>query len=663
MMFSAEEQYTQILRSFIASNDEGDLMRAQDLGRTLVNGDTPPEEVGAFHEAAMKSVVSSNGLENIVIAEERAAAVLLEVLMAYGLAYREQIEHLNTQSVALKESEERYRQVFERNQVAQILINPENCKIVEANHAAADYFGYDLDELGRIALDTLSVDSDEHFQNAISSVLKNESSVFYYSFLHDAGVVLDADFHASTIEIRGQTLVFAIIQDISARRKAEEQVQYLATHDTLTALPNRTLFSDRIDMMLAEAKRTTTPAALISFNIDDFKTINDALGAEAADGLLKEIAKRLKMSVRGTDTVARLGSDEFGVTWANLEDINDLSNLVNKILRATEDPMNILGQNIRVTASMGVSIYPYDATTPSTLLQHAEQALHTAKGKGGKRCEFFVGSMSKEAEERRLLEDDLYQAIERDELELHYQGQVDIQSGALMGAEALIRWNHPVRGYVSPVDFIPVAEANGLIVPIGEWVLEQACRQIAEWSMLSAPPVISVNMSPVQMRESDIVEMVGRQLETYRISPGLLNLELTETAIMHDSELGGRILNEFRELGIALALDDFGTGFSSLSYLNRYPFTKLKIDREFINDISPDVAAVPLVDATISMGHSLGMTVVAEGAEEMHQVDYLRSKGCDYVQGYVFCRPVPAVKFSELMSNWKNIPINNDRRA
>ena len=325
--------------------------------------------------------------------------------------------------------------------------------------------------------------------------------------------------------------------------------------------------------------------------------------------------------------------------------------------------MNILGQNIRVTASMGVSIYPYDATTPSTLLQHAEQALHTAKGKGGKRCEFFVGSIGKEAEERRLLEDDLYQAIERDELELHYQGQVDIQSGALMGAEALIRWNHPVRGNFSPVDFIPVAEANGLIVPIGEWVLEQACRQIAEWSMLSAPPVISVNMSPVQMRESDIVEMVGRQLETYRISPGLLNLELTETAIMHDSELGGRILNEFRELGIALALDDFGTGFSSLSYLNRYPFTKLKIDREFINDISPDVAAVPLVDATISMGHSLGMTVVAEGAEEMHQVDYLRSKGCDYVQGYVFCRPVPAVKFSELMSNWKNIPINNDRRA
>jgi len=658
MMDSAEQQYTAILQSFIKSNDEGDLMRAQDFGKALVNSDTPPEEVGELHDAAMKHIVANNSISNLIEFQERASAVLLEVLMAYGLAYREQIEHLNAQSQALKESEERYRQVFEHNQVAQILIDPTNYQIVEANQAAADYFGYALSELQNETLASLSIDPVEHLQKSISSVLSNESSLFYFSHLHQAGAIFDAEFHATSIEIRGESLIFAIIQDITERRKAEEQVQYLATHDSLTSLPNRTLFVDRIEMMLAEAERSTTPAALISFNIDDFKTINDALGADAADFVLQKIATRLKAGVRATDTVARLGSDEFGITWADLHDIDDLSGIINKIARATDQPIDVNGHPVRVTASMGVSIYPYDATTSSALLQHAEQALHTAKETGGRKCEFFVGSMGAKAEDRRRLEDDLYLALEREELELHYQGQVDIRTGLLMGTEALLRWNNPDRGYVSPVTFIPVAEANGLIIPIGKWVLEQACRQISEWSTLATPPVVSVNMSPVQMHENDIVEMVNKTMEEHRISPRLLNLELTETAIMRDTEQGGRILDQFRDLGVELALDDFGTGFSSLSYLNRFPFSKLKIDREFINDITQDKNAVPLVDATISMGHSLGMTVVAEGVESMQQVQYLKDKGCDIIQGFVFCRPVPAQEFTNAILNWDQDQIN-----
>jgi len=652
MTLSPEVQYTNILRSFIENNDEGDLLRAQDFGKALVQSDTPPEEFGALHEGAMKEVVSNCDFLSFIEFEERASAVLLEVLMAYGLSYREQIEHLNVKSLALKESEERYRQVFERNQVAQILINPTTYRIVEANKAAAEYFGYDLDALPNESLDTLSVDTKDSLQHSISSILKNESSLFYFSHPDKSGAILDAEFHASCIDIRGETLIFAIIQDITERRKAEEQVQYLATHDSLTTLPNRTLFVDRIEMMLAESKRFTTPAALISFNIDGFKTVNDALGPDAADFLLKEVARRLKSGVRVTDTVARLGSDEFGITWADLKDINDLAGIINKITRATEEPIDINGRNVRVTASMGISIYPYDATTPSALLQHAEQAMHKAKETGGKKCEFFSGSMGKDADERRRLEDDLYLAIEREEMELHYQGQVDIHSGKLMGAEALIRWNNPNRGYVSPLDFIPVAESNGLIIPIGEWVLEQACRQISEWSSMAAQPVISVNMSPIQIHEKDIVNMVEKKIEEHGISPRLLNLELTESIIMHDSELGGKVLNEFQGLGIALALDDFGTGFSSLSYLNKYPFSKLKIDREFVMNIVPGATSIPIVDATIAMGHSLGMTIVAEGVEDMHQVKYLQSKGCDYVQGYVFCSPVPAMEFTTLMANW-----------
>lgn len=651
-MEAAEEQYTEILRSFIKNGDEGELLRAQDFGKALVKSKTPPEEVAAFHEVATKEVglyIDPADLSGFV---ERASAVLLEVLMAYGLAYRKQVEHLITQSLALKESEERYRQVFERNQVAQVLINPKTYKIVEANQAASNYFGYDLDELQSLRLDTLSIDPEEHFQNAIHSVLKDKRSLFYFSHLHDSAAVLDAEFHATSINIGGETLVFAIIQDITERRKAEGEVQYLATHDSLTSLPNRTLFADRIEVMLAEAERFTTPAALISFNIDGFKTVNDALGSDAADAVLREMAKRLKSEVRATDTVARLGSDEFGITWADLKDINDLAGISNKIMRATEVPINIQGREIRLTASMGISIYPYDATTPSTLLQHSEHAMHKAKERGGKKCEYFTGNMGKEAEDRRRLEDDLYLALERDELELHYQGQVDIRTGEIYGAEALLRWNNPNRGYISPVLFIPIAESNGLIAPIGEWVLEQACKQISEWSTMAKPPVVSVNMSPVQLREKDIEAMVQTKIEAYGINPRHLNLELTETAIMHDDVIAGKVLTQFQELGIDLALDDFGTGFSSLSYLNRFSFSKLKIDREFIMAINADTHSVPLVDATISMGHSLGLTIVAEGVEDMDQVAYLRNKGCDLVQGYVFCRPVPAEEFTQFMSNW-----------
>ena len=658
MMDSAEQQYTAILQSFIKSNDEGDLMRAQDFGRALVSSDTPPEEVGGFHDAAMSHIVANTGISNLIEFQERASAVLLEVLMAYGLAYRKQMEHLQTPSNALKASEQRYLQVFERNQVAQIVNDPNNEQNVIAHQTATEHFGYAPSELQNETLDSLSIDPVEHLHKSISSVLSNESALFYFSHLHRAGAIFDAEFHATSIDIRGDALIFAIIQDITERRKAEEQVQYLATHDSLTSLPNRTLFVDRIEMMLAEAERSTTPAALISFNIDDFKSINDALGADAADLVLQKIATRLKAGVRATDTVARLGSDEFGITWGDLRDIDDLSGIVNKITRATDQPIDVNGHPVRITASMGVSIYPYDATTSSALLQHAEQALHTAKAMGGRKCEFFVGDMGAKAEDRRRLEDDLYLAIEREELELHYQGQVDIRTGLLMGAEALVRWNNPDRGYVSPVTFIPVAESNGLIIPIGKWVLEQACRQISEWSTMATPPVVSVNMSPVQMHENDIVEMVKKTMEEYRISPRLLNLELTETAIMRDTEQGGRILDQFRKLGVELALDDFGTGFSSLSYLNRYPFSKLKIDREFINDITPKERAVPLVDATISMGHSLGMSVVAEGVENMQQVQYLKEKGCDIVQGYVFCRPVPAQEFSTAMLNWDKDRIN-----
>jgi len=632
--------------------DEGELLRAQDFGRALVKDKVPPEDVAALHEMALAKVDDAVNSVDIAAFVERSSTVLLEVLMAYGLAHREQLEHLKIQSAALRESEERYRQVFEHNHVAQILIDPHSCQIVEANCAAGKYFGQNLQNLQNVTLDSLSTDSKESIQNSIHSVVENNSSLFYFSHVQKSGAVLDAEFHATPINIREQTLVFAIIQDITERRKAEGEVQFLATHDPLTNLPNRTLFCDRIEMMLAKSKRFTTPAALISLNIDGFKTINDALGSDRADLVLIEMAKRLKNTVRSTDTVARLGSDEFGITWTDLKDTRDISVIINKIIRATEKPIDVNGRDIRVTASMGVSIYPHDATTSASLLLHSEQAMHRAKEKGGRQYECFVTGMDQEAAERRRLEDDLYAALERGELELFYQGQVDIRSGGIYGAEALLRWKSPSRGYISPASFIPVAEANGLIVPIGEWVLKQACKQISEWSTLSNPPVVSVNMSPVQLREANVVDMMHKHLETYNVNPLQLNLELTETAIMHDDKAGEKALNQFHQMKIGLALDDFGTGFSSLSYLNRYSFSKLKIDREFITDISTDTHAVPLVDATISMGHSLGMAIVAEGVENMDQVAYLRNKGCDLVQGYVFSRPIPAVEFTRFMNEW-----------
>jgi len=442
----------------------------------------------------------------------------------------------------------------------------------------------------------------------------------------------------------------SIVEDISDRRLAEERVHYLATHDEMTNLPNRAMFGQLLAHAIEQGRRYGRRFAVLFLDLDRFKIINDCLGHEAGDELLKVMAARLRESLRSSDVVARLGGDEFVLLVEELDDAQAAAIVARNVLSMVIKPVEILGQECRVTASIGISVFPEDAGDPKTLMKNADMAMYLAKEEGKNNYQFYSKDISALSVERLALETHLRRALERNELSLQYQAKVNIRTGEIKGVEALLRWWNPELGSVSPTRFIPVAEDSGLIVSIGRWAMKSACAQGAEWLRQGLPPVcLAVNLSPRQFKDPNLLNNVVEVLEETGIRPDLLELEITESMIMHDVDQAVRKLEAIKKLGIRLAIDDFGTGYSSLAQLKRFPIDTLKVDRSFIREIPGDAEDRAITEAIITMGKTLGVTIVAEGVETAEQQAFLSSRACDEMQGFYFARPSHPDAFADLL--------------
>jgi diguanylate cyclase (GGDEF)-like protein/PAS domain S-box-containing protein len=441
-----------------------------------------------------------------------------------------------------------------------------------------------------------------------------------------------------------------VARDITARVRAEEELARMAHYDALTGLPNRALLQGRLKRAMARADRGGTLLAVIFLDLDQFKEINDSLGHAVGDAVLKETALRLESCLRSTDTVARLGGDEFTILLEDLRSADEIARVADKLLRVIAEPADIAGQELHLSTSIGVTVYPLHDHDTDTLLRNADLAMYHAKQEGRNNVQFYSHDMSERTEKRVDLLGRLRGVIARNELQLHYQPQVDVRSGSILGVEALLRWNDPERGLVPPMQFIPLAEETGLIMPIGEWVLREACSQAKRWLGAGLGPLLmAVNLSPRQFRQKNLVQMVAGILAETGLPPECLELEITESTMMHRAEEAAAGLRDLHALGVQISLDDFGTGYSSLAYLHRFPVHTLKVDQSFVRDIRSDRDDAAIVSTVISLARQLKLKSLAEGVETKEQLAFLRTRGCDSYQGYLFCRPRPAAEIEALL--------------
>ena len=445
-------------------------------------------------------------------------------------------------------------------------------------------------------------------------------------------------------------LVGDVNQLIVWRKMAEHQMEYLAHHDALTGLPNRILVQDRFNQARAQADRAGSKVALLFLDLDNFKTINDSLGHTVGDVLLKQIAARLAECVRDTDTISRQGGDEFLIVLPALQHTDDAAPVLGKLLERLREPLVVDGHELSTSVSIGIGIYPDDGPDFDTLLKKSDTAMYRAKGAGRNAYRYFDEQMNVEAVEHLALRNDLRRALDRGEFVLHYQPQFDLATGTVVGVEALIRWNHPERGLIAPGHFIALAEESGLIVPMSVWVMREACCQAMRWRQAGLPDLqMAVNLSAVQFRRGDVEQTVVQALQASGLNPEFLELELTESTLLHEAEAVLETIQRLKQRGVKLSIDDFGTGYSSLSYLKRFAIDKLKIDQSFIRDLAVDPDDAAIVRAIIQMAHSLGLKALAEGVETAEMLARLRVFGCDEVQGYHFARPLPAQQLEQFL--------------
>ncbi len=452
--------------------------------------------------------------------------------------------------------------------------------------------------------------------------------------------------------------VFAWMRE-REQRQAEEQVRYLEEHDALTGLANRKAFGDSLADAITRMHRDHTHIAVLCLDIDKFKEINDAADHSGGDQVLRDIGARIQATLRQGDLIARLGGDEFAIALVDITNLGDVMAFMNRLVEALRRPLQVMGKDMLVTTSVGIALAPADGDTATTVLRHSGIALARAKGDGGQRMCFFEQSMDKALQRRRMVEHELRLALGREEFEVVYQPQYDLATERQCGSEALVRWHHPVHGKIAPGHFISVAEDTGLIVPLGEWVLRRACSDAVNWP---EPLFVSVNLSPAQFRDGDVAETVAQVLNETGLPPERLELEITESLLINDTEEVLGKLNRLRQLGVHIAMDDFGTGYSSLSYLARFPFSKIKIDRQFIRNMTRDPAMRAIVKTIIALGKSLDVTITAEGVETEEQAAMLREFGCPQVQGFLYGYPGAAEMDTRPQAN-KVTPISAARSS
>jgi diguanylate cyclase (GGDEF)-like protein/PAS domain S-box-containing protein len=552
-----------------------------------------------------------------------------------------------SEEVAL-EAEERYRSIFE-NAIEGIYQTTPSGTYLNFNPALARIYGYDsIDDLIHGISDIqkqLYVEPGK--RNEFVNLMQAQGRVQHFEaqVYRKNGDIIWITENAREVRDADGNLMFyeGTVEDITERKNYEQQIEYQATHDSLTGLPNRTLLADRLQQCISFADRYHSKVAVAFVDLDQFKMINDSMGHHIGDEMLVTMAARLAACVRDSDTVVRLGGDEFVLLINGLHKVEDVSQSMQRVLATIAQPFVINGWDYAVSCSIGVSIYPDDGSDYNTLLKSSDSAMYKAKQAGRNNFQFYTRELNAMLMERMDIEYRLRRAIENKEFQLYYQPKVDFVSGRICGAEALVRWQPPGEEMISPGSFIPVAEETGMIEEIGSWVLSEACRKARELrEMLGYPVPVAVNVSPRQFRQPGLVRMVESALQRAGLDAGCLELEITESMLVHDTEKFIETLHALKALGVSLAIDDFGTGYSSMAYLKHFPIDRLKIDKAFVDDLETEPANLAILRAIVALGQSLGLKVIAEGVETQYQYDYLRSIGCDEFQGYFFSRPVTA---------------------
>lgn len=568
---------------------------------------------------------------------------------------------------ALKKSTQWFNLYFQQTPLAVIEWDA-NFKVVDWNPSAETIFGYmKAEALGRSAMELILPESAKQHVAEIWNALLTGQGEFgstNENTTKDGKTVFCEWYNTPLIDDSGQVIgVASLAQDVTGRKTAEQRLQFLSYFDELTGLPNRALFTDRLSQATVDAHRHGRLVGVMLMDMDHFKIVNDALGHEAGNLLLQAVAARLKHCLREVDTVARFGDDEFAVILADMSNAEDVVQVAQKILEAFKSPFEVSGRELFITLSIGIALYPFDDGDIQNLLRDADSAMYRAKELGRGNSQFYSAEMTARVEKHIALEVGLRHALERGQFLLYYQPQVDLTTGKIIGMEALIRWQHPERGVVSPADFIPVAEETGLIIPIGEWVLRTACAQAKAWQDQGlANLVIAVNLSVLQFKQGQLVQQVMAVLEETGLAPQCLELEITESLLIGGADSAVvSTLEALKNLGVTLAMDDFGTGYSSLSYLKRFPIDKLKIDQSFMRGVSSDPDDASLVRAIIAIARSLRLTVIAEGVETEGHLNYLLRHDCDSIQGYYFSRPLPADEFAALVGAGKTLSLAEEQ--
>ncbi|QDZ28375.1 EAL domain-containing protein [Noviherbaspirillum sp. UKPF54] len=556
------------------------------------------------------------------------------------------------------ESEERWRQVVEMSPDA-IMIE-RNGRIVFVNRGALELLGApNAAQIRAMSfMQLIPADWRERLREKMEAAADREEAVgcFEGRMARFDGKVIDVEIRRAVFRYEGSPAVQTVVRDITRRKDYEEQLRRQAMHDALTGLPNRVLLMDRLDQAIAQARRRRHAVFVLFFDLDRFKYVNDMLGHDAGDELLCAITGRMAECARNCDTLARLGGDEFVMVIDGVEDEQGVPALARRLMERICAPILLRDQEIAVTCSIGISAYPHDADDPHTLLKYADTAMYHAKEKGRNTFERYTAEMHSRVNEHLLIESNLRRALERNEFLLHYQPLVDLGSGRIVGAEALVRWRHPELGMVAPARFIPLAEETGLITGIGEWVMRSACRQARAWHDAGFGDLqVAVNLSTQQLTRAGFDAEVAAALADAGLEPRYLELEITESASMKHPERTVVLLARLKQMGMSIAIDDFGTGYSNLSYLKRFPVDRLKLDRAFVSDITSKPEDSELARAIIAMARSLRLTVVAEGVEDAQQVELLRAYGCDQVQGYYFSPPLAPEDFADVLRSGRTL--------
>ena len=576
------------------------------------------------------------------------------------LALRAAQRQLAARNIQLQASETRYRRLFETAGDGILLLDFATGQVIDANASLCAMLGYDRAELVGRTLWALDPFRD------VPSCPRTLEELQAKDFVRDEhwelrtarGRTINIEMAINVYQVDTAKVIHCNIRDITERTLAHARIRHMALHDALTGLPNRVLLEDRLEHFIARARRSGKRVAVLMLDLDHFKHINDSLGHHVGDRLLEDVANRLRTCLRESDIVARLGGDEFVIGLPELADGKEASAVAEKALKVLLEPFLVADHHLHVGGSIGIALYPADGGDAGALVRAADTAMYDAKEKGRSTFRFFTPALNEAAQRRLALTSDLRHACARGEFQLHYQPQVSTTSAAITGVEALLRWNHPKEGLISPLNFVPLLEEMGLIVEVGEWVLQTACRQNVKWQAEGLPPVrMAVNLSSQQFYRGEIVHTVEQALRESGLDPQWLELELTESLTLDDTEITIQIMHDLKRLGVSLSLDDFGTGWSSLSYLRRFPLNRIKIDRSFMRDVVSHPSASAVVRSIMTLAQELGLDCIAEGVETAEQLSYLQTQSCGEIQGFLFSPGLPASEAGALMRSTRRLDI------